>query len=356
MLTAKYTAPAAAPPPTYAQRTSGKHREHRRAREPAERQRAEVEAELVERGPVGAPVDEAHRGGEREGRTRPEQRCACERADGAERDRAPIEHLDRKRLADGDEPHEHEQPRDVAGTVERERHDAQGHPDRSDGGDHSAQGRLQGEEVRRRRRLALGPRRLGLEETHCVSVDSDGWEGELELVDDGLDASRRQALDACPVVRVVHHAPDGDDPVSTLRLRVVRGNVGHVQQLLGAPRVLREARHADRHGHGDRLRGCVRIEALPRNGDADAVGDLERTIVVGGGEEDAVLLAAEARSHVVGAELAADGASDARDDRVSGEVPEAVVDLAQEVEVGHEQRERPSLALCVRRGARRAPS
>ena len=77
------------------------------------------------------------------------------------------------------------------------------------------------------------------------------------------------------------------------------------------------------------------------DGAPDALGDLERLLRRRLGQEDAELLAAEARRHVVVAQLGAEDLGDALQHRVAGEVAVGVVDVAQQVEVGHDQRQRP---------------
>ena len=77
------------------------------------------------------------------------------------------------------------------------------------------------------------------------------------------------------------------------------------------------------------------------DGAPDALGDLERLVRRRLREQDRELLAAEPGRHVVLAELLAEDLRDPGEDRVAGQVPVGVVDVAQQVEVGHDQRHRP---------------
>ena len=139
-----------------------------------------------------------------------------------------------------------------------------------------------------------------------------------------------------------------DDAVSALQLAAVHGEVGLVDQLVRVEAVLREARDAERHRRADRLRRGLDLELPLRNGAADPLGDLHRLLGRRLRQQDRELLAAEARRHVVVAQLLAEDLGDAFQHCVAGEVAVAVVDVAQQVEVGHDQRHRPFEA----RGAR----
>ena len=90
------------------------------------------------------------------------------------------------------------------------------------------------------------------------------------------------------------------------------------------------------------------LEAACRERTTDPVGDLER--LRGGrlGEEDRELLAAEAGGDVVVPELLAEDVGDAAQHRVACEMAVVVVDVAKQVEVAHEQRERPVETLRAR--------
>ena len=106
--------------------------------------------------------------------------------------------------------------------------------------------------------------------------------------------------------------------------------------------------HAERKRDADRLRRGLGLEALSRDRPADPLGDLERLLVVGLGQEDGELLAAEASRDVVVAELLPKDLGHPRQHLVADKVPVRVVDLAQQVEVGHDQRRRPFEAVRTR--------
>ena len=92
------------------------------------------------------------------------------------------------------------------------------------------------------------------------------------------------------------------------------------------------------------------------DGTADSFCDLQRLLGRGLRQEDRELFAAEARRHVVVAQLRAEDLGDALEDRVAREMPVAVVDVPKQVEVGHDQRHRPleaSRARDLRRQRRR---
>ena len=96
-------------------------------RERRERERADVEEDLMRPDPLRAPVDDRDRDRDRERSPRPEQRGAGDRSDGAERDRATADLVaDRQRdgLADSDERDDREQAGDVGRAAEDEAVDA----------------------------------------------------------------------------------------------------------------------------------------------------------------------------------------------------------------------------------------
>ena len=131
-------------------------------------------------------------------------------------------------------------------------------------------------------------------------------------------------------------------------LRAVDGEVGLVDELVRVDAVLREPGDAERHGRADRLGRGLDLELALGDGAADPLRDLHRLLGRRLRQEDRELLAAEPRRHVVVAQLLAEDLRDALEDRVAGEVAVAVVDVAQEVEVGHDQRHRPLEARCAR--------
>jgi hypothetical protein len=130
-------------------------------------------------------------------------------------------------------------------------------------------------------------------------------------------------------------------PVAPLELGSVDGEVGLVDQLVRVRPVPRERRDADRDRRADRLARRLDVERALRDGAPDALGDLEGLLRARLGQQDAELLAAESGRDVV---VAQEGAEDLRDPlqhRVAGEMPVRVVDLPEEIEVGHDQRQRP---------------
>ena len=133
--------------------------------------------------------------------------------------------------------------------------------------------------------------------------------------------------------------------VAALQLRAVDGEVGLVHELRRVLAVARERGDAHRDGGADRLARGLDLEEARRDRAADPVGDLERLLRRRLRQEDRELLAAEAGRHVVVAQLLAEDLRDAAQDGVAGEVAVGVVDIAQQVEVGHDQRHRPLEAL-----------
>ena len=145
-----------------------------------------------------------------------------------------------------------------------------------------------------------------------------------------------------------------DDAVAALELAAIDGEVGLVDELVRVGAVFREARDAERNRRADRL--CRRLDLELTLGDraADALRDLHRLLGRRLREENRELLAAEAGRHVVVPELCVEDLRDALQDRVACEVAVAVVDVAEQVEVGHDQRHRALEArgtreLCSKR-------
>ncbi len=96
----------------------------------------------------------------------------------------------------------------------------------------------------------------------------------------------------------------------------------------------------------DRLARGGDVEGALGDGATDPLGDLERLLDRRLGQQDAELLAPETGGDVVVAELGAEDLGDTAENRVAGEVPVGVVDLAQEIEVDHQHRERVAVAHC----------
>ena len=133
--------------------------------------------------------------------------------------------------------------------------------------------------------------------------------------------------------------------VAALELGAVDGQVGLVDQLVGVGAVAREAGDADRDRRPDRLARGLDVVRARRDRAADPLGDLEGLLRRRLGQQDRELLAAEARRHVVVAQVRAEHFRDALQHRVAREVAVGVVDVAQQVEVRHHQRQRPFEAL-----------
>ena len=136
--------------------------------------------------------------------------------------------------------------------------------------------------------------------------------------------------------------------VPALELRAVHREIRVMQQLVRILAVVREAGDAHRDGHPDRLVGRFDVEPLLGDRAADALGNLERLIEAGLREQDREFLSAEARGDVVVAKLGAEDLGDALEHLVADEMAVRVVDLAQQVEVGDDQRRRPLEALRAR--------
>ena len=128
-----------------------------------------------------------------------------------------------------------------------------------------------------------------------------------------------------------------EDTVAALELRPVDGEVCLVDQGVRIRGVLRVGGYTDRDGGANRFaRGLDLIEPLG-DGTPDPFGDLERLLGRGLGQQDRELLAAEPRRDVVVSELGPEDLGDALEHRVAGKVTVGVVDVAQQVEVGHDQ-------------------
>jgi hypothetical protein len=138
------------------------------------------------------------------------------------------------------------------------------------------------------------------------------------------------------------------DAVTALHLRAIDGEVGVVDELVRVGAVAREGGDAHRDGGLDRLGRRLDLVAARGDRGAHALGDLHRLLERRLREQDGELLPAEARRDVVVAQLGLEDLGDAAEDGVAGEVAVRVVDFAQQVEVGHDQRQRPVEALRAR--------
>ena len=176
---------------------------------------------------------------------------------------------------------------------------------------------------------------------------------------------RQRVGDACEGLRVFAFLGHGDetlgpvsghqerlragaeDAVAALELRAVDGEVGLMDERVRILRVLRVAGDADRDGGADRVARRLDVVELVCDRTADPLGDLHRLLGRRLRQEDRELLAAEAGRNVVLPQLGAEDLGDALQDGVAGEMAVGVVDLAEQIEVGHDQRERPLEALCA---------
>jgi hypothetical protein len=157
----------------------------------------------------------------------------------------------------------------------------------------------------------------------------------------GLLGQRDQPRRALGRLREERLVRPVEDAVATLQLRPVDGEVGLVDELVRVGAVAREAGDAERDRGVDRLARGLDLEVPGRDRAADPLRDLDRLLRRRLRKQDAELLAAEARRHVVVAQLLAEDLGDALQDGVAGEVAVGVVDVAEQVEVGHDHRHRP---------------
>ena len=151
--------------------------------------------------------------------------------------------------------------------------------------------------------------------------------------------------------RLRHHEWLGaciEDAVPTLELRPVDGEVGLVDQLVRVGRVAREGGDPDRHGGANRLARGFDVDRSGCDCSPDPLGDLEGQLGRRLRQEDRELLAAEASGDVVVAQLCPERLGDALEHSVAGKVAVGVVDIPEEVEVGHDQRHRPLEPLRTR--------
>ena len=283
-----------------------------------------------------APLDDADRHGHRQRRSRPEERSARERADGADGDRAVVE-LERERLPHADERDHGEDPDHVRGGAEDRTEDARRDAEERHEPDEQAEAGRELEEARAAGRVRRVPALLlrqrlrdARERLAVVAFLGHGDEGHAPF---GRHQQRLRAR--------------AEDAVAALELRAVDGQVGLVDERVRVLGVLRVAGDADRDGCADRLARRLDVVQPLRDRPADPLGDLERLLRRCLGQEDRELLAAEPGRHVVVPQLGAEDLGDALQHRVAGEMAVGVVDLAEQVEVGHDQRQRALEALCA---------
>ena len=309
--------------------------EDTRRRQRRERERTHVEENAVDLGTTRAPLDRHACERERERGARSEQRRAREAAHGTHRDRAGVVDLERKCLADADERDDREKPEEILGRPRQDQpRDARADPGRADHRNHHPEPDREGEENRPvhrvwarvratpalLRHLELLRRREG---GVMVSVLGDRDEPRLAL---GRHQQRLRAR--------------AEDAVPALELGAVDREVGLVDQLVRIRSVLREAGDADRDRGADRLARRLDVERAVGDRATNPLGDLERLLGRRLGQEDRELLTAEPRRHVVVAQLRSEHLRDSLEHGVAGEVAVGVVDVAEQVEVGHDQRQR----------------
>ena len=300
--------------------------------EPRQGQAADVEEHLVYRRAPRAPLHHARRHGQEQRHTHVEQSHAGDRADCADRDRAVVD-LDRDRLPDRNENCDRDDPSPVDVTVlEYRGGDTRADADDADKGDQRRHSEREREEVG-----VLGSVRawMALADGRRSLLVLGDLSGNLEVT------GQRWRQHGCFGAR-------GLNTISALQLGPVDGQVGLVNEgvLVGA--VAGERGDPDRDGGVDRLARGRDVEGPLGDGAANPLGDLDRFLDRGLGQEDAELLAPEASGHVVVAELGAEDLGDSAENRVSGEMPVGVVDLAQEIEVDHQHRERVAVAHSPR--------
>ena len=188
----------------------------------------------------------------------------------------------------------------LRGPAERKADDARRHAERADEPDRKAEALVEREEARTvdgvrprmaRRRLRRSCLRAAPAQLPAAASDGSSSSGHRDQPRGpvGRDEQRLRAR--------------AEDAVAPLELRAVDGEVGLVDQLVRVRAVLRIAGDADRDRRADRLARRLDVERPLRDGAADALRDLHRLLRRRLRQEDRELLAAEARRHVVVAEL-----------------------------------------------------
>ncbi len=287
----------------------------------------------MQRRAAGAPLHDRDRQGERQRSAVVEQRGTGERADGADGDRAlDLGELERQRLAAADERKDGEEADVVGALAEDEPGDAEPDADDADAGDDEGKARRQRQEAR---------------SDHPARPRLAALLGRLDRVGGRQRDDVLSVLPDCPELRAAllreeqRLGAGAEDAVAALELRAVDGEVGLVDELVRVGAVLRERGDADGHRRPDGLGRGLDLELALRHGAADPLGDLECLVGRRLGKQDRELLAAEAGRDVVVAQLRAEDLRDPLQHRVAGKVSVAVVDVAEQVEVGHDQRHRP---------------
>ncbi len=299
-----------------------------------ERQRADVEEHLVDRTAVGAPLDRADGDRDRECAPRAEERSACERTDGADGDRAVVE-LERERLPHADERDHGEQADDVGRGAQEDAH----HAGRDARDRHEADQQPQTGRKLQEARSARGVGRVTALQLRHGFRNPRQWLVVVALL---RDRDERNAAVGGHQERLGARA---EDAVASLQLGAVHSEIRLVDERVRILCVLREAGDTDRDGRADRLARGLDVEQSLGDRAPDPLRDLERLLGRRLRQQNREFLAAEACGHVVVAQLGAEDLRDALQHRISRQVAVGVVDLAQQVEVGHDQRQRPLEAL-----------
>src|SRR6266516_6794497 len=139
----------------------------------------------------------------------------------------------------------------------------------------------------------------------------------------------QQRLGACP-----------ENTVTALELGAVDSEVSLMDELVRVGAVFREAGDSYRDGRTDWVARGLDVERALGDRAADPLGDLHGLILRRLGQEDRELLPTEPGRYVVVTELGSEDFCDYLQHGVAGEVTVGVVDVAQEIEVGHDQRHR----------------
>ena len=163
-------------------------------------------------------------------------------------------------------------------------------------------------------------------------VEADGRGGDRGRRRRGIAVTGEAA--AVPVLR---------DRGERVRDAAAAGLLAVQQRAVGARHELGGAEARAPGGHAGGGAGGVALDELGDRG-RDPVdgagGDLQRGLLVGGGDDQRELVAAVARGDVVGADAAAQRGADAAQDLVAGQVAVLLVDALEVVEVDQHQRGR----------------
>ena len=125
--------------------------------------------------------------------------------------------------------------------------------------------------------------------------------------------------------------------VPSLKLCAVDGEVRLVDQLVRVGAVLREACDADRDGGANGIARGLDVEGALGYRAADPLGDLQCLLWGRLRQEDGEFLAAETCGHVVVPQLGPEDLCDSLQHCVACKVAVCVVDVSEQVEVGHDQ-------------------